>query len=93
MNILKSRQGAFTYWSGSLRPGNYILIPFSVSLWEQNTINNDYTIVIHSNIPIDLVIAPEPPTILADCLISAVIKKYNIPTKVCQYIQNKIINL
>jgi hypothetical protein len=86
VNILKSRQGAFTYWTGSLRPGNYILIPFSVSLWKQHAANNGYTIVIHSSIPIDSTIAPEPPIILADCLISAVIKEYHISTKVGHHI-------
>ncbi|CAF3916991.1 unnamed protein product [Rotaria sordida] len=80
-NILKSRQGGFTYWTGSLRPGNYILIPFSIGFWGQDTKNNDYTLVIHSSIPIDLTIALEPPILLADCLISAVIKKYHISTK------------
>ncbi|CAF4551610.1 unnamed protein product [Rotaria sp. Silwood2] len=80
-NILKSRQGGFTYWTGSLRPGNYILIPFSISFWGEDTKNNDYTLVIHSSIPIDLTIALEPPTLLVDCLISAVIKKYHTSTK------------
>ncbi|CAF4931148.1 unnamed protein product, partial [Rotaria sp. Silwood1] len=80
-NILKSRQGGFTYWTGLLRSGSYILIPFSISFWGQDAKNNDYTLVIHSSIPIHLTIALEPPTLLADCLISAVIKKYHISTK------------
>jgi len=85
-NILKSRQGGFTYWTGSLRPGNYILIPFSVSFWGQDSKSTDYTLVIHSSIPIDLTITPEPPTLLADCLISAIVKNYHISTEVCHYI-------
>ncbi len=85
-NILKSRQGGFTYWTGSLRPANYVLIPFSISSWGKDSKSNDYTLVIHSSIPIDLTIAPEPPTLLADCLISAVVKKYHILTEVCHYI-------
>ncbi len=82
-NILKSRKGGFTYWTGSLRPGNYILIPFSISFWGQDDIANDYSLVIHSSTPIDLTITPQPPIILADCLISAVVKKYHIITEVC----------
>jgi hypothetical protein len=39
--------------------------------------------VIHSSTPIDLTIAPEPPTLLTDCLISAVVKKYHTSTEVC----------
>ncbi len=85
-NILKSRQGGFTYWTGSLRPGNYILIPFSISFWGQDSKSTDYTLVIHSSIPIDLTITPEPPTLLADCLISAIVKNYHISTEVCHYI-------
>jgi hypothetical protein len=82
-NIFKSRKGGFTYWTGSLRPGNYVLIPFSISFWGQETTSNDYTLVIHSSTPIDLTIAPEPPTLLTDCLISAVVKKYHTSTEVC----------
>ncbi len=84
-NILKSRQGGFTYWTGSLRRGNYVLIPFSISFWGQDTKSTDYTLVIHSSIPIDLTISRESPTLLADCLISAVVKKYHISTEVCHY--------
>jgi hypothetical protein len=69
-----------------LRPGNYVLIPFSISFWGQEATDNDYTLVIHSSIPIDLEIAPESPTLLADCLISALMKKHHTSTKVC-YIQ------
>jgi hypothetical protein len=92
-NILISRKGGFTYWTRSLRPGNYVLIPFSISFWGQDTQSNDYTLVLHSSIPIDLKITSEPPTLLTDCLISAVIKKYHISTQVRHYIEIMILNL
>ena len=82
-NILKSRHGGFTYWTGSLRPGNYILIPFSISFWGHDTFNSNYTLAIHSGMPLDLTISAEAPTLLTDCVISAVVKKYHQSTKVC----------
>ena len=92
-NILKSSRGGFTYWTGSLRPGNYILIPFSISFWGRTTSNCDYTIAIHSGIPLDLTIAAEAPTMLSDCLMSAVVKKYHNSTEVCHNMEIIIIDL
>jgi hypothetical protein len=88
-NILNSQQRGFTYWSGSLRPGIYILIPFSISFWGQDAKDNDYTLVIHSSVSIDVNIGTESPTLLADCLMSAVINNYRIMTKVCHYINDE----
>lgn len=92
-NILKSSRGGFTYWTGSLRPGNYVLIPFSISFWERNTSHCDYTIAIHSGMPLDLTIAAEAPTLLTDCLISAVVKKYHLSTEVCHNTEIVLIDL
>lgn len=82
-NILESRHGGFNYWTGSLKPGSYILIPFSISFWDQALKDNKYTIVIHSSTCIESTMIVEPPTMLTDCLISAVVKKYYILRKVC----------
>lgn len=77
--ILESRRGAFTYWNGSLRPGAYVIIPFSTSFWRENNKRKEersasYTLVIHSSIHISGVLIKEPPTLLADCLIAATVK-------------------
>ena len=75
--ILQTHRGAFTYWTGSLRPGSYILIPFSTSFWNTKTHQSqrDFTLVIHSKIQIDAQIIKEPATLLADCLIAATLKE------------------
>lgn len=73
--ILCTDRGAFTHWIGSLRPGFYVLIPFSTSFWSENTRRpRDYTLVIHAKRSIDLQMIQEPPTLLSDCLIAAVMK-------------------
>ncbi|CAF3477566.1 unnamed protein product [Rotaria socialis] len=82
--ILESHRGTLTYWNGSLRPGAYVIIPFSVSLWKTRNSKKDertrnYTLVIHSSIPVDGGFLHEPPTFLADCLIAATLKYCNKP--------------
>ncbi|CAF1201379.1 unnamed protein product [Rotaria sp. Silwood1] len=84
--IFESRRGTLTYWSGSLRPGAYVIIPFSVSFWKTSNDRKDerttnYTLVIHSNIRLDGVLLNEPPTLLTDCLIAATIKYCDQPKK------------
>mgnify|MGYP006983764156 FL=1 len=81
-HILQSSRGTFTHWSGSLKPGNYIIIPYSISFWGQETNNSDYTLVIHSDIPLDLSIGLQSPTLFADYLISTIVKKYHQSYKV-----------
>ncbi|CAF4015899.1 unnamed protein product [Rotaria sordida] len=73
-SILICERGGFIYWTGSLRAGYYVLIPFSTSFWQNHKENRDFTLVIHSNIQFDLVKKNKPATFLADCLISAIIK-------------------
>lgn len=80
--VLNSSRGTFTHWSGSLKPGNYIIIPYSISFWGQEAKDNDYTLVIHSDIPLDLSINLQSPTVFADYLISTIVKKYHKPYKV-----------
>jgi hypothetical protein len=72
--ILISKQGGQTYWSGSLRAGNYVLIPFSTSFWKNGKPNRDFTLVIHSSVQLQLTLKKKPATFLTDCLISAAIK-------------------
>ncbi|CAF3878990.1 unnamed protein product [Rotaria sp. Silwood2] len=72
--ILICKRGGFTYWTGSLQAGYYVLIPFSISFWQHNKQNRDFTLVIHSSVQLDLTMKYKPATFLADCLISAVIK-------------------
>ncbi|CAF4873840.1 unnamed protein product [Rotaria sp. Silwood1] len=73
-SILIGKNGSFTYWTGSLRAGYYVLIPFSTSFWQSHKENRDFTIVIHSSVQLDLAKKNKPTTFLADCLISAVMK-------------------
>jgi hypothetical protein len=87
--ILKSRRGGFIHWTGSLKPGFYVLIPFSTSFWkehinEEEQITRDFTLVIHSSIQLNGTLIDEPPTLLADCLIAATIKYCDKPEKVCR---------
>jgi hypothetical protein len=82
--ILQTSRGAFTHWIGSLRPGFYVLIPFSTSFWNvENTSNTDYTLVIHSKVQINLQLIREPAALLADCLIATVMKGNIQLQKVC----------
>lgn len=86
--ILETQHGAFTSWSGSLRSGVYVVIPFSTSFWAANNSKRDersrnYTLVVHSSTQIDGVLLKEPPTLLADCLIAATIKLCPNPNIVC----------
>ncbi len=76
--ILKTKRGAFVSWTGSLRPGSYVLIPFSTSFWDEKYLETErnYTLVLHSKIQIDVQVIKEPATVLADCLITFISKKY-----------------
>ncbi|CAF1185551.1 unnamed protein product [Didymodactylos carnosus] len=82
--IIRSRRGGFTYWNGSLRDGSYMLIPFSTSFWsnKHHISSLKYTVVIHSSNLLDLTHIEEPVTLLADCLIAAVIKNCRKPNMV-----------
>lgn len=75
--VLKARRGAFTHWTCPLPSGTYVLIPFSVSFWEKQVRDSErnYTLVIHAKIPIELELVKEPASLLADCLIAAIIKE------------------
>jgi hypothetical protein len=82
--ILCTNRGAFTHWIGSLTPGFYVLIPFSTSFWnEDNVPINDYTLVIHSKVQINVQVTHEPATLLSDCLIAAILKNNIQSKKVC----------
>ncbi|CAF1657448.1 unnamed protein product, partial [Adineta ricciae] len=72
--ILVCKRGGLTYWSGPLRAGYYVLVPFSISFWREAKKDNDYTIVIHSNVQLSLTIENKRATFLADCIIAALIK-------------------
>ncbi len=85
-SILICRSGGFTYWTGSLRAGSYVLTPFSTSFWHNDKKNRNYTLVIHSSVQIDLAIKNKPPTFLADCLISAVMKSSDKKREVCLFV-------
>ncbi|CAF3875319.1 unnamed protein product [Adineta steineri] len=73
-SILVCRHRRYTYWTGLLRAGSYVLVPFSISFWGTTGKNRDYTVVIHSSVQLDLTIKNKRPTFLADCLIAAVMK-------------------
>ncbi|CAF1042665.1 unnamed protein product [Rotaria sordida] len=75
--ILQTHRGGFTHWTGSLSSGTYILIPFSTSFWDEKNheLIRDYTLVIHSKIPIDLHVINESATALTDCLIATIPKE------------------
>ncbi|CAF3941195.1 unnamed protein product [Rotaria sordida] len=73
-SIFICKRGDFTYWTGSLRAGHYVLIPFSISFWYKDKENRDFTLVIHSSVQLHLTMKNKPATFLTDCLISAVIK-------------------
>ncbi|CAF1106978.1 unnamed protein product [Rotaria sordida] len=80
--ILCTSRGAFTHWIGSLRPGFYVLIPFSTSFWnDDNQSIQDYTLVMHSKIQINAQVTHEPATLLTDCLIATVLKNNIQPQK------------
>ncbi|CAF3665498.1 unnamed protein product [Rotaria sp. Silwood1] len=71
-----------TYWSGSLRPGIYYIIPFSTSFWhrhEQTEELNGFTLVIHSSVQIEGLLGNEKTTFLADSLIAYVMKSCEKP--------------
>ncbi|CAF4433905.1 unnamed protein product, partial [Adineta steineri] len=73
--ILCTNRGAFTHWIGSLRSGYYVVIPFSTSFWnDDDTSVNDYTLVIHSKVHINVQVTLESPALLADCLIATALK-------------------
>ncbi|CAF3716257.1 unnamed protein product [Adineta steineri] len=73
--ILCTNRGAFTHWIGSLRSGYYVVIPFSTSFWnDDDTTVNDYTLVIHSKVHINVQVTLETPALLADCLIATALK-------------------
>ncbi|CAF1341645.1 unnamed protein product, partial [Didymodactylos carnosus] len=85
-NISGTRDG-FTSWDGSLRSGNYVLIPFSTSFWSksEDTSALNYTVVIHASNTLELTPVEEPVTYLSDCLIAAVIKNADRSTKEKDY--------
>lgn len=74
VSILVSKQGGHTHWNGSLKAGNYVLIPFSSGFWNNTKPNRDFTAVIHSSVQLELTIKKKPATFLTDCLISATMK-------------------
>lgn len=76
--ILQTHRGAFTHWSGLLKPGFYILIPFSTTFWDAMKTKNGrkYTLVIHSKIQINGQFINEPATLLANYLIAYGLKEY-----------------
>ena len=83
--IICSRRTGYTYWTGMLHSGSYVLIPFSASYWNRPKENNNetnFTLVVHSIIQVDLVIVEESANILANCLIAAVMKNCRTPRKV-----------
>ncbi len=82
--ILQTDRGAFTYWTGSLSSGYYIIIPFSASFWNEKNYGctRDYTLVIHSKIQIDAQVINEPATVLSDCLIAIILKENPKESKV-----------
>ena len=86
--ILQSRRGGFIHWSGSLRPGYYVLVPFSTSFWQHHSMEKEevtriFTLVIHSSIQLNGTLIYESATFLADCLIAAILKYCEEPEKVC----------
>jgi hypothetical protein len=80
------KRGGFTYWSGLLEAGFYVLIPFSTSFWRQDEKHRDFTVVIHSSVQLDLSIKTRPSTFLTDCLISAVMKMSDSKKQVCLFV-------
>lgn len=81
---LSTGRGGFTHWIGSLRPGYYVLIPFSASFWNENSDQiRDYTLVIHSKVQLNVQVTNEPPTLLADCLIATIMRNNPVPHQVC----------
>ena len=80
-NILISRRRTFTHWSGSLRAGSYVLVPLSISFADERANHRDFTVVIHSSIALDVETKHQPPSFIADCLISSVM---NNPSNVDQ---------
>jgi hypothetical protein len=82
-SILICKRGGFTYWSGSLRAGYYVLIPFSTSFWRDDEKPRDFTIVIQSSVLLNLTMRNKPAKFLADCLISATMKMSDNPKHVC----------
>lgn len=81
--ILICKLGKYLYWSGLLEAGSYVLIPFSMSFWKADLENRNYTVVIHSSIPLNMDARNEPATFLADCLIATVTKNYTPKHRVC----------
>ncbi len=73
-----------THWTGLLAPGFYVLIPFSMSFWDENNsqLERDYTLVIQSKIQINLQVIKKRATFLADCLIAYCLKEYPRVSKV-----------
>jgi hypothetical protein len=76
-NILISRRRTFTHWSGSLRAGSYVLVPLSISFGDERANHRDFTVVIHSSIPLDVETKNQPASFIADCLISSVMNNHS----------------
>ncbi|CAF0982540.1 unnamed protein product [Adineta ricciae] len=68
-----SSRGRFTYWSDALAAGDYVLIPYSISFWGSSDKHRDYTLVIHSSVPLQLTTEVKKGTFLTDCLIGALV--------------------
>jgi hypothetical protein len=81
--ILMSSRGGFTYWSGLLRAGYYVLIPFSTSFWRDDEKPRDFTVVIHSSVQLSLTMKKKSSRFLADCLIAATMKMSDNHKQVC----------
>lgn len=82
------KRGGFTYWSESLRAGDYVIIPFSTSFWHSDEKHRDYTLVIHSSAHLGLTIREKSSTFLADCLITATMRMCSHPkhVRLCTYL-------
>ena len=85
--FVQSCRGGFLHWCGSLKSGYYLLIPFSISFWkknfnDKNSMKRTFTLVIHSTIQLNGIFIHEPATVLAHCLINAIIKSCQKPDQV-----------
>lgn len=84
--VLMSGRGGFLQWQGTLPAGTYALLPFSFTFWHHQRKARDYTIVVHSNNPLELSIGLVPVTVLADCLIATLLKEHDYCKPVSRYV-------
>ncbi|CAF1323097.1 unnamed protein product, partial [Rotaria sordida] len=83
--ILHSQYGPCLAWFGSLRPGLYFIIPFSISFWNKDDheqIIDGFTLVIQSSVQIEGLLGDGSPTFLADSLIAYLMKNCKEPAQV-----------